>query len=149
MYLTKNLPHFTYIKISIISKLNLHSKKYVIAHKGIDDNIDDLIEENIKYYKGRATTLLNLICHPMTMEEILKVLVKEGRAIVDGINLVSKSAKPSAKYPQGGIIKQEASVHISNLNVVDAKTNKPTRIGRRKSSEGTLVRYSKKSGEEI
>ena len=81
--------------------------------------------------------------------KVLKVLVKEGRAIVDGINLVSKNAKPSAKYPQGGIIKQEASVHISNLNVVDAKTNKPTRIGRRKSSEGTLVRYSKKSGEEI
>ena len=75
---------------------------------------------------------------------VLKVLVKEGRAIVEGINMVSKSTNP-----QGGIVKQEASIHISNLNPVDPKTGKATRIGRRKSSEGTLVRYSKKSGEEI
>ena len=80
---------------------------------------------------------------------VLKVLVKEGRAIVEGINMVSKSTKPNAKNPQGGIVKQEASIHISNLNPVDPKTGKATRIGRRKSSEGTLVRYSKKSGEEI
>ncbi len=83
---------------------------------------------------------------------VLKVLVKEGRAIVEGINMgaISKSTKPNAKNPQGGIVKQEASIHISNLNPVDPKTGKATRIGRRKSSEGTLVRYSaKKSGEEI
>lgn len=80
---------------------------------------------------------------------VLKVLVKEGRAFVEGINMVSKSAKPNAKNPQGGIVKQEASIHISNLNLVDAKTGNATRIGRRMSSEGTLVRYSKKSGEEI
>ena len=80
---------------------------------------------------------------------VLKVLVKENCAIVEGVNMVSKSTKPSAKNPQGGIIKQEAAIHISNLNVVDPKTGKPTRVGRRKSSEGTLVRYSKKSGEEI
>ena len=61
----------------------------------------------------------------------------------------SKSTKPNAKNPQGGIVKQEASIHISNLNPVDPKTGKATRIGRKKSSEGTLVRYSKKSGEEI
>lgn len=73
----------------------------------------------------------------------MKVLVKEGRAIVEGINMVSKSTKPNAKNPQGGIVKQEASIHISNLNPVDPKTGKATRIGRRKSSEGTLVRYSK------
>ncbi len=79
---------------------------------------------------------------------VLKVLVKENRAIVEGVNMVSKSSKPSAKNPQGGIIKKEAPIHISNLNVVDPKTGKPTRVGR-KSSEGTLVRYSKKSGEEI
>ena len=81
--------------------------------------------------------------------KVLKVLVDEQRAIVEGVNLVSKSCKPDAKHPQGGIIKQEASIHISNLNVVDPKTGKPTRIGRRWNDDGVLVRYSKKSGEEI
>ncbi|MCK9179351.1 MAG: 50S ribosomal protein L24 [Bacteroides sp.] len=80
---------------------------------------------------------------------VLKVLVDKNRAIVEGVNLVSKSSKPSAQNPQGGIVKQEAPVHISNLNVVDPKSGKPTRIGRKRSSDGTLVRYSKKSGEEI
>ena len=81
---------------------------------------------------------------------VLKVLVKEKRAIVEGINMVSKSTKPSAKNPQGGIIRQEASIHISTLNVIDPKTGKPTRIGRRESADGrTFVRYAKKSGEEI
>ena len=80
---------------------------------------------------------------------VLKVLVKDSRAIVEGINMVSKHTKPSAKNPQGGIVKQEAPIHISNLNVVDPKTGAPTRIGRKKNEEGKLVRYSKKSGEEI
>ena len=80
---------------------------------------------------------------------VLTVLVKENRAVVEGVNMVSKHTKPSAKNPQGGIVKQEAAIHISNLNVVDPKTGKPTRVGRKMSSEGTLVRYSKKSGEEI
>ena len=80
---------------------------------------------------------------------VLKVLVKENRAVVEGVNMVSKHTKPSAKNPQGGLVKQEAPIHISNLNVVDPKTGKATRIGRKMSSEGTLVRYSKKSGEEI
>ena len=81
---------------------------------------------------------------------VLKVLVKEGRALVEGINMVSKSTKPNAKNPQGGIVKQEAAIHISNLNLVDPKTGKPTRVGRRESSDGrTFVRYAKKSGEEI
>ncbi len=80
---------------------------------------------------------------------VLEVQVKKSRAIVEGVNIVSKSTKPSAKYPQGGIVKIEAPVHISNLNVVDPKTGKPTRIGRRPNDKGKLVRYSKKSGEEI
>lgn len=80
---------------------------------------------------------------------VLKVLVKKDRAIVEGINMVSKHTKPSAKNPQGGIVKQEAPIHISNLNIVDPKTGAPTRIGRRKNEEGKSVRYSKKSGEEI
>lgn len=80
---------------------------------------------------------------------VLQVLVKKNRAIVEGINMVSKHTKPSARFPQGGIEKKEASIHISNLNVLDPKTGKPTRIGRRLNEKGVLVRYSKKSGEEI
>lgn len=80
---------------------------------------------------------------------VLEVLIEKSRAIVEGVNMVSKSAKPNAKNPQGGIVKQESALHISNLNVVDPKTGKPTRIGRRENAEGKLVRYSKKSGEEI
>ena len=79
---------------------------------------------------------------------VLRVLVTNSKAVVEGINIVSKSAKPSAKHPQGGIIKMEAPIHISNLNPVD-KNGKPTRIGRRKNDEGKTVRYSKNTGEEI
>ena len=67
----------------------------------------------------------------------------------EGVNMVSKSQKPSAKNPQGGIVKMEAPIHISNLNVVDPQTGKPSRIGRRLNEEGKLVRFAKKSGEEI
>ncbi len=80
---------------------------------------------------------------------VLKVLVKEGRAFVEGVNMVSKAQKPSAKFPQGGIVKQEAPIQISNLNVVDPKTGIPTRIGRKLNADGKLTRYAKKSGEEI
>ena len=80
---------------------------------------------------------------------VLKVLIDKQRAVVEGINMVSKSTKPNAKSPQGGITKKEAPVHISNLNVLDPKTGKPTRIGRQKNAKGVLVRVSKKSGEEI
>lgn len=79
---------------------------------------------------------------------VVKVFVEAQRAIVEGANIVSKHAKPSTQNPQGGIEKKEAPIHISNLNVVDPKTGKPTRIGR-KEVDGKLVRYSKKSGEEI
>ena len=63
--------------------------------------------------------------------KVVKVLVEKNRAIVEGVNMVSKNQKPNAKNPQGGIVKMEAPIHISNLNVVDPKTGKPTRIGRR------------------
>ena len=78
---------------------------------------------------------------------VLDVLVKEQRAIVEGINLVSRHTKPDAKSPQGGIIKQEAAIHISNLNPVEK--GKPVRVGRKLNEDGRLVRISKKSGEEI
>lgn len=80
---------------------------------------------------------------------VLEVQRSKDRAIVEGVNLISKHQKPNAEHPQGGIIKKEAGVHISNLMVVDPKTGKPTRIGRRRNSEGKLVRFAKKSGEEI
>jgi large subunit ribosomal protein L24 len=80
---------------------------------------------------------------------VLEVLVEKQRAIVEGVNLVSKSTKPSAQNPQGGIVKKEASVHISNLNPIDPKSGKPVRVGRVLNAEGKLVRVSKKSGEEI
>ena len=80
--------------------------------------------------------------------KVLKVLVKDERAIVEGINIVSKSAKPSAKNPQGGIIKQEAPIHISNLSLIDPKSGKATRVAIKHEGKN-VVRISKKSGEEI
>ena len=80
--------------------------------------------------------------------KVLEVIPSKDRAIVEGINIVSKHTKPNPKHPQGGIVKQEAGVHISNLQVVDLKTGAPTRIGR-KMVDGKNVRYAKKSGEEI
>lgn len=80
---------------------------------------------------------------------VLKVMPEKERAIVEGLNLQKKHTKPNAQYPQGGIIESEAPIHISNLNVVDPKTGKGVRIGRKLNDEGKLVRYSKKSGEEI
>ncbi len=83
---------------------------------------------------------------------VLSVDAQKNRAIVEGINMVSKSTKPNAKNPQGGIIKIEAPINLSNLNLVDpksGKTAKPTRIGIRVNEEGKKVRYSKRSGEEI
>ncbi|HIZ85724.1 MAG TPA: 50S ribosomal protein L24 [Candidatus Coprenecus stercoravium] len=81
--------------------------------------------------------------------KVLEIITKKDRAIVEGVNMVSKHTKPNAKHPQGGIIKQEAGVHISNLQVVDPAKGGPTRIGRRMGENGKLVRYAKKSGEEI
>ncbi len=80
---------------------------------------------------------------------VLEVRPKDQRAIVEGVNMVSKNTKPSAAHPQGGIIKQEAAIHISNLQVVDPVKGCPTRIGRRLNDAGKLVRYAKKSQEEI
>lgn len=80
---------------------------------------------------------------------VLEVITKKSKAIVEGINMVSKHSKPSKAAPQGGIIKREAPVHISNLNLIDPASGKPTRIGRKLNDKNESVRYSKKSGEEI
>lgn len=80
---------------------------------------------------------------------VLEVIRKTNKAIVEGINMVSKHTKPNAKNPQGGILKKEAPVNITNLMLIDPSSGKPTRIGRRLDKQGNLVRYAKKSGEEI
>ena len=80
---------------------------------------------------------------------VLSVDADKNRAVVEGINIVSKSTKPSAKHPQGGIIKMEAPINISNLALLDPKSGKPTRVGIRIGENGEKVRYAKKSGEEI
>lgn len=80
--------------------------------------------------------------------KVLKVLVDKNRAIVEGVRLVSKSTKPSAKNPQGGIIKQEAPIHISNLSLIDPKSGKATRVSIKHDGKN-VIRISKKSGEEI
>ncbi|MFZ4862142.1 50S ribosomal protein L24 [Sphingobacterium sp. Mn56C] len=81
--------------------------------------------------------------------KVLQVLVEANRAIVEGANFVKKHTKPSAANPQGGIIEKEAAITISNLALLDPKTGQPTRIGRKVNAEGKIVRYAKKSGEEI
>ena len=80
---------------------------------------------------------------------VLEVLYSKERAIVEGVNMISKHTKPNAKSPQGGITKKEAPVHISNMNLVDPSTGKATRIGRKLNNKNKLVRYAKNSGEEI
>lgn len=80
--------------------------------------------------------------------KVQKVLVKEQCAIVEGVNMVSKSTKPSAKNPQGGIVKQEAPIHISNLSLIDPKSGKATRVSVKHEGKN-VVRIAKKSGEEI
>ncbi len=81
--------------------------------------------------------------------KVLQVLVNKQRAIVEGVNMVSKHTKPNAASPEGGIIKKEATIHVSNLLNIDPSSGKPTRIGRKLNSKNKLVRYSKKTGEEI
>ena len=81
--------------------------------------------------------------------KVLEVFPDKQRAVVEGVNMIKKHTKPNAAHPQGGIIEKEAPVHISNLNLKDPKTGKATRIGRKLDSENKLVRFSKKSGEEI
>lgn len=80
---------------------------------------------------------------------VLEVNRDNNKALVEGVNMVSKHTKPNSKSPQGGIIKKEALVHISNLMLIDPTSGKPTRVGRRLNDKNKLVRYAKKSGEEI
>ena len=80
--------------------------------------------------------------------KVLSVIPAKDRAIVEGINLVSKHTKPNAKQPQGGIVKQEAGIHISNLQLIDPQSGKPTRVGH-KIADGKKARICKKCGAEL
>jgi large subunit ribosomal protein L24 len=80
---------------------------------------------------------------------ITAVNIEKERVTIEGINMVTKHAKPSAKNPQGGISKIEAPIHVSNVALVDSKSGETTKVGRRKNSEGKTERYSKKTGEVI
>ena len=82
--------------------------------------------------------------------KVIKVFPKENKAMVEGVNLISKHTKPNAANPQGGIIKQEAKIHISNLMLIDPKSGEPTKVGRKRDEKtGKLVRVAKKTGEVI
>ncbi len=81
--------------------------------------------------------------------KVLEIVTAKNRALVEGINIITKHQKPSAGKPEGGIKKMEGGVHISNLMLVDQASGKPTRTGRKLNEKGKLQRYSKKSGEFI
>lgn len=114
-----------------MSKLKIKKNDMVLVLSG---NCKDVRNSNGKY---------------PAPHKVLKVLVEEQSAIVEGVRMVSKSTKPSAKHPQGGIIKQEAPIHISNLSLVDPKTGEPTRVSIKRTEDGKKIRIAKKSGEEI
>ena len=80
--------------------------------------------------------------------KVLSVDRSKDRVIVEGVNMVKKHTKPNSKQPQGGIVEQEAGIHISNLQLIDPKSGKPTRVGYKMVGD-KKVRYAKKSGEEI
>jgi large subunit ribosomal protein L24 len=104
------------------------------------------MQKKIHIKKG-DTVFVNTGEYKGQQGRVLEVIRKKERALVEGINLVSKHTKPNAKSPQGGILKKEASVHISNLMLVDPSTGKPTRA-RIKDSKEPRVRKTKKTGEE-
>jgi large subunit ribosomal protein L24 len=80
---------------------------------------------------------------------VLEIITDKNRAIVEAANMVSKHTKPNATSPNGGIVKMEAPIHISNLMLIDPKSGKPTRVGKERNKAGKLVRIAKISGEEI
>lgn len=84
-----------------------------------------------------------------TQGKITEVMLAESRVLVEGANMVTKHTKPNAANPNGGIIKKEAPIHISNLALIDPKTGNTTRVGKMKDENGKFIRVGKKSGEEI
>jgi len=81
--------------------------------------------------------------------KVLEVIAEKNRAVVEGVNMITKHRKPSATNPEGGVDKVEASVHLSNLMLIDPATGETTRTGRKADDKGKLQRFSKKTGEVI
>jgi len=81
--------------------------------------------------------------------KVLQVFPDKNRALVEGLNIITKHQKPSAGRPEGGIKKIEGSIHVSNLQLIDPASGKPVRTGRKLNEKGKLQRYSKKTGEFI
>lgn len=98
--------------------------------------------------KSGDTVVVTAGEHKGSEGKVMKVLIEKNKAIVEGVNMVSKHEKPSASNPQGGIAKKEAPIHISNLSLVDPKTGKATRIGY-KMEDGKKVRFSKQSNQVV
>lgn len=80
--------------------------------------------------------------------KITEILTKTNRAVVEGVNLITRHTKPSQTNPQGGRVSREGAIHLSNMMLIDTKTNKPTRVGK-KLVKGKSVRFAKKSNTEI
>src|SRR6056297_2649488 len=101
------------------------------------------------HIKKGDTVIINTGEYKGEQGRVLEVFKKQDKAIVEGANMISKHTKPNSENPQGGIVKKEAPVHISNLMVVNPSSGEATRIGRKPDKKGKLIRYSKKTGEEI
>ncbi|WJH36422.1 50S ribosomal protein L24 [Paenibacillus aurantius] len=80
---------------------------------------------------------------------VIAAYPRQNRVLVEGVNMMKKHAKPSQQNPQGGIIDQEAPIHVSNVMLIDPKSGQPTRVGYKVLDNGTKVRIAKKSGEVI
>ncbi len=96
--------------------------------------------------KSGDTVIVTAGDHKGSEGKVMSVSLEKNKAIVEGVNMVSKHEKPSAANPQGGIVKKEAPIHISNLSLIDPKTSKATRVGYRM-EDGKKVRFSKKSNQ--
>lgn len=96
--------------------------------------------------KSGDTVIVTAGDHKGSEGKVMSVSLEKNKAIVEGVNMVSKHEKPSAANPQGGIVKKEAPIHISNLALIDPKTSKATRVGYRM-EDGKKVRFSKKSNQ--
>jgi large subunit ribosomal protein L24 len=96
--------------------------------------------------KSGDTVIVTAGDHKGSEGKVMKVILEKNKAIVEGVNMVSKHEKPNATNPQGGIVKKEAALHISNLSLIDPKTGSATRVGYRM-EEGKKVRFTKKSNQ--
>lgn len=81
--------------------------------------------------------------------KVVRALPSESRVVVAGINMMTRHTKPSQKNPEGGLVRSEASIHVSNVAIVDPKNNKPSRVGYKIMKDGSKARIAKRSGEVI